>query len=97
MPQLRDAQAAREKPALSVLRRGKIWGRAVYTERHRYTEWGDDGKAGIELYDLQRDPKEFTNLASGTSHSTTMKQLKSLLDAEIQLRDDDPAADRVAD
>src|SRR5205814_5166901 len=42
VPQLRDPQAPRDRPAFSVLRHGKTWGRAVYTERWRYTEWGDD-------------------------------------------------------
>jgi uncharacterized sulfatase len=97
VPQLKDPQAAREKPAFSVLRRGKIWGRAVYTERYRYTEWGDDASAGAELYDHQSDPKEFTNLASDASQAHVMEQLKTLLDAEIKLRDRDAADDSVKD
>jgi uncharacterized sulfatase len=49
--------AAREKPAFSVLRRGKQWGRSVYTEQFRYTEWGDNGAKGLELYDHRSDPR----------------------------------------
>jgi uncharacterized sulfatase len=90
VPQLRDPQSPREKPAFSVLRRGETWGRAVYTERFRYTEWGDNAAAGVELYDHATDPKEFTNLAKSGSHGDTIKELKAMLDREIHLRDNDP-------
>ena len=90
VPQLRDPQSPRERPAFSTLRRGKTWGRAVYTERYRYTEWGDDGSKGVELYDWQNDPKEFTNLASSTDHPATLKELKALLDREVHVKDSDP-------
>jgi uncharacterized sulfatase len=90
VPQLRDPSAPREKPAFSVLHRGKFWGRAVYTERWRYTEWGDDGIKGVELYDHQADPKEYHNLAKDPSQTAMIKDLKARLDAEIKVRDADP-------
>src|SRR5205814_9590435 len=37
-------------------------GYSLRTDRYRYTEW-DDGKQGTELYDHEKDPQEFTNLA----------------------------------
>ena len=99
VPQLNDPQAARpnDRPAYSVLRRGKIWGKAVYTEQYRYAEYGDDASAGVELYDVAADPHEFKNLATDAAHADVAKRMKALLDAQIHLRDavgaDIPARD----
>ncbi len=89
VPQLRDPHAPRDKPAFSVLRRGKTWGKAIYTERYRYTEWGDDASKGVELYDHQSDPKEYVNLAKSSDHVEAIAQLKTILNREIKLRDSD--------
>jgi uncharacterized sulfatase len=95
VPQLRDPHAPRpnDRPAYSVLRRGKIWGKSVYTERYRYAEYGDDdgggAHAGVELYDLAADPQEFTNLAHESAHADTARRLKTLLNEQIKLRDAD--------
>ncbi len=40
----------------------QVMGRSIRTERWRYTEW-NEGEAGVELYDHDNDPHEFTNLA----------------------------------
>jgi iduronate 2-sulfatase len=40
-----------------------VMGISVRTHRWRYTEWGENGKYGVELYDYHADPGEFTNLA----------------------------------
>jgi uncharacterized sulfatase len=59
--------------------RGKaVMGRSVRTERWRYTEW-DDGKKGVELYDHERDPHEWINLAADPAYADTVKKLKELL------------------
>jgi iduronate 2-sulfatase len=87
---LKEPESPRDRPAYSVLRRGKIWGRAVYVEDFRYAEWGNDGSEGLELYDLKTDPKEFTNLAQDPSQVATRLRLKQLLDSIPTLRDSDP-------
>jgi uncharacterized sulfatase len=51
-------------------------GRTIRTERWRYTEW-NGGADGIELYDHDKDPREFLNLAHKPSAeaSAAMKSL----------------------
>jgi uncharacterized sulfatase len=89
VPLLRDPKAAWEMPAYSVLRRGKTWGKAVYIEDYRYTEWGDDASKGAELYDLKSDPQEFKNLATDPSHEMIRGKLKELLREGVHVRDTD--------
>ncbi len=78
VPLLKDPNAAWDKPAYTQVRRNTIMGRSVRTERWRYTEW-DEGRAGVELYDHQRDPDEFTNLSSDPKYSGTVKEQAALL------------------
>jgi uncharacterized sulfatase len=55
-------------------------GHSIRTPRYRYTEW-DRGAKGIELYDYQDDPEEFTNLARTADHAEVVGKMKHLLDA----------------
>ncbi len=59
----------------------KIEGKSVRNERWRYTEW-DTGRKGIELYDHNSDPREFTNLASDPRYAKTVRAMKLLLQAK---------------
>jgi len=53
-------------------------GYSLRTDRYRYTEW-DEGKQGTELYDHEKDPQEFTNLAKDSQQANTVKQLSAKL------------------
>lgn len=57
--------------------RGPI-GRSVRTVRWRYTEW-DEGRGGFELYDHDRDPREYRNLANDPAHAKTLAELRERL------------------
>jgi uncharacterized sulfatase len=46
-------------------------GRTIRTERWRYTEW-NAGANGRELYDHEKDPHEFQNLAIKPNHETSL-------------------------
>ena len=55
-------------------------GYAVRTDRWRYIEWGT-GQDGVQLYDMERDPGETTNLAQDARHAATVADLKGRLAA----------------
>jgi uncharacterized sulfatase len=82
VPLLKNPNSAWSKPALSQVQRQKLMGRSIRTERWRYTEWDEGGKAGIELYDEQNDPGEITNLYDNKEYEKIRtglaKQLHSL-------------------
>ena len=61
--------------AFSISRSG---GESIRTSKWRFTHWGFGAK-GEELYDLQNDPNEFTNLARDPNYSGRLNQLKARL------------------
>jgi uncharacterized sulfatase len=78
---LRNPDAPWRRPAYCVVTRGQgALGRAVYTERYRYTEW-DEGKGGVELYDHESDPHEYRNLSGKQDYSSIEASLKRQLAA----------------
>jgi uncharacterized sulfatase len=82
-PLLDDPTAQWSKPGAytqvtRMANKKQIMGRSIRTERWRYTEW-DEGKSGVELYDHQADPEEYTNLADKPEMAASITQLKQLL------------------
>ncbi len=65
--------------AFSQISWGK--GNSMRTERYRYTEWGNNGTLGQELYDYQIDPDETVNIASLPENSELVAQLSEQLRA----------------
>ncbi|MBI4624261.1 MAG: sulfatase [Verrucomicrobia bacterium] len=63
---------------------GSIFGYSLRTPRWRYTEWGDAGRHGRELYDHDADPKELTNLAAVPAHSKTVQELSRQLSMAVK-------------
>jgi len=57
---------------------GGFAGYSLRRERWRYTEW-DEGRRGVELYDHDADPQEYTNLAQDPKHAQTVKELSQRL------------------
>jgi iduronate 2-sulfatase len=56
-----------------------IMGYSVRTARWRYTEWGMDGKHGVELYDHEADPQEFKNVANKPEQGKVVVEMQKLL------------------
>jgi iduronate 2-sulfatase len=78
-PILRDPAASVKDAAFTQVRNGY----SVRTDRWRYTEW-DEGKQGAQLYDMEKDPGETTNLATDAQHAATVKELQARLAAYRQ-------------
>jgi arylsulfatase A-like enzyme len=67
-PQLQDAIARRERPAITSHNQGN---HAIRTQRFRYIRYADRSE---ELYDLQSDPGEWTNLAGDERFAEIMAE-----------------------
>ncbi len=63
----------------------KIEGKSVRDERWRYTEW-DGGSKGVELYDHNKDPREFNNLATDPRYAKTVLTLQQWLQHPPQIK-----------
>jgi arylsulfatase A-like enzyme len=69
VPQLKDAKAARERPAITTHNPGN---HAVRTEKWRYIVYADGSE---ELYDRAADPHEWANLAKEPKVADVKKAL----------------------
>jgi len=69
VPQLHNAASPRPWPAITTHNQNN---HAVRTERWRYIRYADGSD---ELYDLQSDPNEWTNLAGDIKHADTVRDL----------------------
>ena len=56
----------------------RVLGRSIRADNWRYTEW-DDGKLGVELYDVSKDPRELKNLATFSRYANVRDRLRKLL------------------
>ena len=81
MPLLKDPDAPWQRPALTT--HGKN-NHAVRTERYRYIRYHEGSE---ELYDLQEDPNEWTNLAA----KKELAPLKEKLAKWLPKTNSDPA------
>ena len=51
---------------------------------------GEDASGGIELFDMDTDPKQYTNLAGSPEHQQVVKRFKTKMAAKLrELRDND--------
>lgn len=63
---------------------GRVFGYSLRTPRWRYTEWGEAGRNGRELYDHENDAKELTNLAALPAHAATVQDLSQQLGVAVK-------------
>jgi len=81
LPFLKDPNHPSNLPAFSQLKKGKVMGRSMRTDRYRFTIWEvDQTRAikGLELYDLQEDPEGNRNLAYLPEYAERVKQFQQM-------------------
>lgn len=79
-PLLMDPESPlwKKDQAFTISRSG---GESIRTKKWRFTHWGF-GDKGEELYDLENDPGEFTNLAKKTNYADVLTSMRARLFAK---------------
>jgi choline-sulfatase len=67
-PQLADPAAKRTAPAITTHNQGN---HGIRSQRWRYIRYADGSE---ELYDMEKDPNEWTNLANDSSHAAIIAE-----------------------
>ena len=49
-----------------------------------YIQYGEDGNKGIELCDMKKDPKQYTNLATDPKHAGTVTRFRKKMTAKLK-------------
>ncbi|MCG6156097.1 sulfatase [Rubinisphaera margarita] len=80
--------AASEQPSSALSHFGN--GYSIRTARYRYTEWGENGADGKELYDHESDPEEMKNLANNEASRDIMSRLAEQLHERIHAAQEQP-------
>ncbi len=78
VPILNDPDASVKDGAVSQLVNSGNFGYTLRTPRYRYTEW-NNGRQGLQLYDMEKDPQEFHNLAADPACAGIVKEQAALL------------------
>ena len=78
---LRDPRSGGKEIAYAVVTRGKRLGKAIRNTRYHYTQW----PTGEELYDLEADPYERSNLANDPEVAETLERMRAHL-ARIEIQ-----------
>jgi choline-sulfatase len=68
MPQIKDPAARRKRPAITSHNQGN---HGIRSEHWRYIRYADGSE---ELYDMQNDPHEWTNLAGDPQHQAVLAE-----------------------
>ncbi|OQW97307.1 MAG: choline-sulfatase [Verrucomicrobia bacterium A1] len=87
-PQLADATAPRERPAITSHNRGNF---GIRSGRWRYIRYADRSE---ELYDMGADPNEWTNVVADAKNAGTVAELRAWL-PKIDVAPAPGSADRV--
>lgn len=82
MPVIENPTLTWKTAAFSQIRRSN--GYSMRTGQYRYTEWGNKGQRGRELYDYHADPNETANIANLPENKELVEQLSEQLAAGWQ-------------
>ncbi len=74
--------------AFSVSQGGKSF--LLRTEKWAYIQYDEDAKSGMELYDMEKDPNQYTNLAYKAKYADTISQFQKKLKKKLlEVRNND--------
>lgn len=78
---LDDPSRTVREAAFSVapMRRGFL----LREDKWAYIQYGEDAKGGIELFDCEKDPKQYTNLAGTPEHKEIVDGFKAKMTAKL--------------
>jgi iduronate 2-sulfatase len=62
---------------------GSSKGLLLRDDNWAYIQYGEDSKGGIELFDMKKDPKQYTNLADSAAHASVVASWKGKLAAKL--------------
>ncbi len=88
LPQLRNANAPRTRPAITTHNHDN---HGLRTEKYRYIQYADGSE---ELYDMINDPSEFSNLAGDKNYAAVVRSLKKRL-PKVNARPVNGSANRI--
>ncbi|MCB0471525.1 MAG: iduronate-2-sulfatase, partial [Flavobacteriaceae bacterium] len=54
------------------------------TEKWAYLQYDEDAGSGMELFDMERDPHQFTNLAYNVSYATIVMEFREALKRKLK-------------
>jgi len=61
--------------------------------KYAYIQYGEDASGGIELFDMEKDPKQYDNLANSSEHGQVLQRFKEKMAAKLkEVRDNDLTA-----
>ena len=63
--------------AFSVTQGGKTF--LLRTDKWAYIQYDEDAGSGIELFDMKKDPKQYTNLAENPKYKKVVDEFKEKL------------------
>jgi len=69
--------------AFSVSQDGKSF--FLRDEKFAFIQYEEDASEGIELYDMQKDPKQYHNLAYEAMYSITVERFRQKLNAKLKM------------
>lgn len=85
-PLLDDPSLRVRDAAFSVDPRGNgNRGFLLRNDRWAYIQYKEDGSAGAELYDMEQDPQQFTNLAGKSEYASTVAAFQKQLAEKLKM------------
>jgi iduronate 2-sulfatase len=87
-PMLDDPKHEVRDAAFSVapMRKGFL----LREHKYAYIQYGEAASAGVELFDMETDPKQYTNLADKSEHRHVVKRFKARMAEKLrEVRDND--------